>query len=299
MLTKDQAEEELSSRITKIYEQANRLSFGTLDILSYAIRRFTRVRGSEGAASIAFFTVFAIFPLLLVLVAISSRFLTSEAIQEQIIRLVNLTVPVSPELVIANLEEVLEERGTVGILGLIGLAWSASGMLTSLMNNINRAWPAARPRTFLQNRLIALGMIAILGTLLAVSSITNTILNVLYTLDVPFIPDEPFWALISGLLPFAVSMLGFLALYRWVPNTRVTWTAAGWAAVAAALAWEVTTNGFSWYLRSGFAQFKLVYGSVGTIVAIMLWIYLNSLILIFCAHLSAAIVHHEDIEEGE
>lgn len=281
-------------QLTAVYEQANRLSFGVPDILRYAIRRYNRVRAGEGAASIAFFTIFSLFPLLLVLVAIGSFILESEEVQKQVLDLVRLTVPISPELVLNNIERVLAERGTVGIIGLIGLAWSASGVLTTLVRNIDRAWPIAKPRNFVQNRLVALGMIAALIAMLGISSLTNTILTILQGFEVPLFADDPFWRIVTGVLPFLFAFLIFLGIFRWVPNTFVPWKSAFWAALIAAIAFEITSSIFSWYVQSGWAQYNLIYGSLGTIVALMFWIYLNCLIVLFCAHLSAAIKHHKE-----
>jgi membrane protein len=290
----------LMRQLTAVYEQANRLSFGILDILRYAIRRYGRVRAGEGAASIAFFTIFSLFPLILVLVAIGSFILESEEVQRQVLDIVRLTVPVSPELVLNNMEQVLAERGTVGLVGLIGLAWSASGVLTTLVRNIDRAWPIAKPRNFLQNRLVALGMIGALIALLGVSSITNTILTVLQGFEVPLFADDPFWRIITGVLPFLFAFLVFLGIYRWVPNTLVPWKSAFWAALVAAIAFEITSSIFSWYVQSGWGtQYSLIYGSLGTIVALMFWIYLNCLIVLFCAHLSAAIKYHKETLEEQ
>jgi len=83
--------------------------------------------------------------------------------------------------------------------------------------------------------------------------------------------------------------LMLLGLYRWVPSALVRWPEATVGALVATGAMEVTTRGFSWYLRSGLARYELIYGSLGAVVALLLWIYLNSLILLFGAHLSAAV----------
>jgi len=63
----------------------------------------------------------------------------------------------------------------------------------------------------------------------------------------------------------------------------------GFAALAAALAWELSTNGFTWLLSSGLVHYELVYGSLGAIIALLFWIYLISWILLFGAYLTAAI----------
>ena len=286
-----------STRLHDLYQVANRLSFGLLDIFRFAIRRFTRVRGAEGAASIAFFTLFSLFPLLLVLVSIGGYVLESQDVRQQLLQFIRLTFPISSSVIIDNILAVLEERNTIGLLGLIGLAWSASGLLSAMITNLDRAWPTAKPRSFIEYRLVALGILAALSLLLAISTFANAILNLLFKLDLPWIPDEPFWNLVSAIFPFLLVFFVFLALYQLLPNTYVSWRAAFWAALVASIGWELTTNAFSWYLHSGMAQYNLVYGSLGAIVALLFWIYLIWLIIVFCAHLSAAIMHHRDQED--
>jgi len=83
-----------------------------------------------------------------------------------------------------------------------------------------------------------------------------------------------------------------MALYRWVPNAKVRWSAAFWAALVVALVLEIAANAFAWYLSSGLARYRIVYGSLATVVALLFWIYLSGWIIIFGAHLSAAIAGH-------
>ena len=87
----------------------------------------------------------------------------------------------------------------------------------------------------------------------------------------------------------------FLNLYRWAPHTKVKWSQAMWGAVVATLAWQLAASAFAWFVRSGLAQYQLIYGSLGTVVALMLWIYLCSWITLFGAHLSAAVAQRETV----
>jgi membrane protein len=91
-----------------------------------------------------------------------------------------------------------------------------------------------------------------------------------------------------GVIPRLLVFLALLGLYRWVPNTQVRWTEAFWGALIATPAGEIVTNGFAWYLSTGLARFELVYGSLGTVVVLMLWIYIDALVVLFGAHISAA-----------
>jgi membrane protein len=205
--------------------------------------------------------------------------------------------PISQNLIEENLRQVLALRGPVGLIGLGVALWSASGAFTILMRNINRAWTKAPPRSFLQGRLVALGMVGALAMLLVISLLLSTALNVLSRLQVPLVDVEslygtPIWTALSDLVPWFVSILLFLALYRWVPNAEVKWSAAFLAALVVAVAWELAANGCAWYVSSGLARYRMVYGSLATVVALLFWIYLSGWIIIFGAHLSAAIARH-------
>jgi membrane protein len=95
--------------------------------------------------------------------------------------------------------------------------------------------------------------------------------------------------IISAVGSWLMIFLVFLTLYHWIPTLRVKWSATVWGALIASLAWKAVTAGFAWYLGSSFGQYQLVYGSLGAIVAFLFLIYIISLIILFGAHLSAAI----------
>jgi membrane protein len=182
----------------------------------------------------------------------------------------------------------------VGILGLIGLLWSGTGFFTVLARNVNRAWPEAEPRDFLESRLVAFGMVGILAGFLILSLLSTAVVNLLPRLQVPLwggvsIYETPLWTILSNLIPWLFAFLTFLGLYLRVPNVEVGWGGPLWGALATALAWEVAASAFTWFLSSGLASYQLVYGSLGTVVALMVWIYVGSSIILFGAHLSAAI----------
>ena len=288
---------DLKARATTVYRKASRLSGGVLDIVKQTIQRFGEARGSEAAASMAYYALFSLFPLMLALVAGGSYLLDRQQVFQQVVEMVSNAFPISQNLIEENLRQVLEMRGAVGIIGLVVALWSASGVFTILTRNVNRAWTEAPPRGLLQSRLVALGMVGTLAILLVLSLLLSTGLNVLSRLRVPLLEleslyDTPLWTALSDLVPWFLIFLLFLALYRWVPSVEVKWSAAFWAALVAALVWEVVANAFAWYVGSGLAPYRIVYGSLGTVVALLFWIYLSGWIIIFGAHLSAAVARH-------
>lgn len=289
---------ELSHQLEALYERINGLTGGSLGIAYDAIQHFGNANAAEAAASITFYAIFSLFPFLLALIVGGSFVLQSEQVQQWVLDIVTRVFPVAERLIERNIQVVLGQRGTVGLIALIGLVWSATGVLTVLARNINRAWPESEPRSFVEDRLMALGMVTGLAVLLGTSSVLNTVLNVLARFSVliggGFSVDEtPLWTTLLIASPRLLAFFALLGLYRWVPNTKVRWSEAFWGALVATPAGEIATSGFSWYLSSGIVQYELVYGSLGTVVALMLWIYIGILITLFGAHLSAAVTRYK------
>jgi len=279
-------------KLEQLYQKVDDLSGDRLNILKKAIQNFTEKQAAQASAGLAYYALFSIFPLLLVFVAIGSYFLDSEQVFNTVTQFVQQALPISKQAINENLHQVLEERGTAGIFSVLILLWSASGMFTSLAYNINLAWPRASRRSFLQNRLIGLWMIVGLIGLIILSLVLSWI-----TSRLPFmqIADDtsPFnlvlLRLMSAFGSWLIIFLVFLTLYHWIPTKRVKWSATVWGALIASLAWKGVTAGFAWYLGSNLGQYQLVYGSLGAIVAFLFLIYTISLIILFGAHLSAAI----------
>ncbi len=277
--------------IKDFYENINQLSGNRFSILQTALRTFTEKQAAQASAGLAYYTFFSIFPLMLAFVAGGSYFLDSHQVFSTVTQFIQQALPISRQVINENLEEILEERGTAGIISLLILLWSASGMFTNLAYNINLAWPLATRRNFLQNRLVGLWMIVGLIGLIVFSLILSWM-----TARLPFMriddaspSDLLLLRIISALGSWLMIFLVFLTLYHWIPTLRVRWSATVWGALIASLAWKAVTAGFSWYLGSSFGQYQLVYGSLGAIVAFLFLIYIISLITLFGAHLSAAI----------
>jgi len=281
----------ISKQLKEWYGGVNRFSGGRLDFLKTALGTFADTRASQAAASLAYYAFFSLFPLLLVLISGGSYFLNSQQVYQDVTQFVQEAIPVSTQLIDENLQQVLDVRGTVGIISLMTLLWSASGVFTNLAYSINLAWPGASRRNFLEKRLVGLGMIAGLSGLLILFLALEWLIDL-----VPFpdtsstsFSDLGLWRYFSNLGSWLTIFLLFLILYHWVPTADVRWNATLWGALIASIAWKLATSGFSWYLRSGLGRYQLVYGSLGAIVALLFLIFIVSMITLFGAHLSAAI----------
>jgi membrane protein len=282
----------ISNRVKELYQRADRVSGNRLDILKDAIRTFIITRAGQASASIAYYVIFSLFPLLLVLISAGSFFLDSEQVYLKVTQLVQQAIPAtSYDWIVQNLHHILQQRGTVGMVGLMTLLWAASGGFICLAYNINLAWLEAPQRNFFQGRLVGLQMIAALSGLFFITLILDTITGILHLLNLPFVPilSLDVWKWFSGIFSAVVIFMLFFLLYDWVPTVNVTGRAALWGALTASVAFKVATSLFAWYVRSGFSQYELVYGSVGTLVAFMFLVYILSTVTLFGAHLTAAI----------
>ncbi len=284
----------VADRLKMLYEKLNLASGMRLDIIRHTFESFSSARAAQAAASIAYYAFFSLFPLMLIIVAVSSFFLESDRIYNKIIVLLGDALPISHQLIYDTLRHVIERRGPMGLLGLLGLLWAASGVFTTLTLNINLAWAQARRRHFLHERLVGLGMIAILSLVFILSLVMDTTTQVLASFRIPLpasieVYETKLWALISNLLPWLFIFVLFLLLYRWAPTVRPAWKAVIWAAAFAATGWKLATYLFTFYVVKGLVRYELVYGSLGTIAALQFLIYTIGLIVLLGAHQCAAI----------
>jgi membrane protein len=264
-----------------------------VQVLDTSAITFTKSRATQAAASLAYYTFFSIFPLMLLLVLVGSYFLDRQNMVQRVTQAVQSALPISQQVIVQNLQQVLKARAAVGIFVLVSLLWSASGMFNNLAYEINKAWPEAKERNFVQSRLIGIDMILGLTGLLILSVVLDSLTKWLAgpnAANAPFSVWNPL-AVISSLGSWIAIFLLYLATYRWVPTVHVAWSASIWGALAASLGWKAATTGFSWYLASPFAHYQLIYGSLGAIVAFLFLIYIIALVTLFGAHLTAAIDH--------
>ncbi|MHB0857378.1 MAG: YihY/virulence factor BrkB family protein [Anaerolineae bacterium] len=283
-----------TDRIRGFPDRARQLGLTTLDIVGIAFRRFSEQGAPEAAAGMAYYALFSLFPMLLFLVALGSLFLDAEIARLQVKSFVNEFLPTAQDLVLGNLDRVVALRGPVGAAAALVLLWSASGFFTILGRHINRAWPGAVRRTFLEGRAVAFVMVGTLAMVLGVWFIYTTGLGILSGLNLPVWKTISAYgsflhALITKGVPWVFGFVLFLTLYRWVPRVRVTWWEAIIGAAAVTIVWRIATAGFTLWVGSGFTRYRLVYGSLGSLVALMFWIYITSWITLFGAYLSVSI----------
>ena len=162
--------------VRDLYHRLDALSGKRLAVIARAIRRFDRNRGPEAAATISYYTIFSIFPLLIFTITALSYFIDPEVVIQRLTELTE-NLPITPEAIIVQVEEVLRARATFNLIAFVGFLWAGSGAFNSLAANLDRAWKKVGQRSMLQHRLIAILMVVLLAMFMFLSIIYTTLID--------------------------------------------------------------------------------------------------------------------------
>jgi YihY family inner membrane protein len=267
------------------YQRINQHTGGIPGIIRVASTRFVKARGVEAASALSFTAFFSIFPMMIAIISIGSYFLDIETVKNQVFTAIASIVPNASEVINTNIDTVVKARGVVSVLALITLIWTTISLFNLVVININRAFSESHNPKFRSSRLFALALMIILGVLFILSLAATTLAELMPALNM----DTVLWRIFALMIAVVIKFLLFWGMYRWVPRVQVKQGAAAFSALVIAIAWELVTNVFTWYLGSSAGSVNLVYGSLWAIVALMFWIYLTGMIIIFGAHLAYAI----------
>jgi Ca2+-transporting ATPase len=255
-----------------------------------AISRYGEVNGEQCAASFAYYAFFSLFPLILLVVAIGTLFVTDrEQAARQLVIQIEAYTPLQQsdrDVVMNTVEGVIRHGWGAGILGFLTLVWSSLRFFQALVLGINRAWGAKDYdwwRLPLRNLLmIGIVLSAVLLGVLAPLVLTKTLELIRWNQD---------WltGIFTSLLPTLILFYCLLMFYRFAPRGRSATFKQVWpAALFAAIALKFCQHLFGIYLTQ-FISFNPVYGVFGTIMALLFWIYLSGVIVIFGGCIAATV----------
>jgi membrane protein len=281
------------SQIT--YQRINQRTGGIPGIIRVASSRFVKAGGAESAAALSFTAFFSVFPMVIAVISIGSYFLDIEIVKNRIFTTIASIIPNASEVINTNIDAVVKARGVVSVIALIALIWTTTSLFNLVIININRAFSESHIPKFRSSRLFALMLMIILGVLFVLSLVATTLAELMPALNV----ESVSWRILALMVAVVIKFLLFWGMYRWVPRVKVKQGAAAISALVTAIAWELVTNVFTWYLGSTAGSVNLVYGSLWAIVALMFWIYLTGMIIIFGAHLTYAINLHLNQREKQ
>lgn len=243
------------------------------------------------AASLSYYTVFALGPLLIIVISLAGFFFGREAaegrIYDQINGLVGSEAALQIQEIIKNIQQ--SESSTTGaIIGSIILLIGATGVFTEMQDSINYIWSVkAKPKKswlkYLTDRLISFSLVIGLGFLLLVSLIINAVLNAVSERLARLFPNydiDLFNSLNMVILVLSITGL-FAIIFKVLPDATISWKDALIGAVLTAALFLLGKLLISYYL--GKANLDLTYGTAASIVILLVWVYYSALILYFGA----------------
>jgi membrane protein len=285
-------EQRLPAFFTSFRQQATR-RWNALDPATRALPQYLwravvnfNAYGTPRAAALAYYAIFSIFPLSLLLAIAIGSILGDTLVQEQIGAALPLFLPPGTEqLLLENIKpEALELGRSAGLLGLAGLIWSGLGLFSNVTSSLDLIFRVSARRSIWRQRLVALVMAIILVLLVTASFVTSGVMGLASAL-IALYPS--FWINAGAIfLPLGLNMVIFALLFHYVPARKVFWDAVWPAALFGAIGWELAKEAFRWYLAN-FPTFQFVYSTIATAIVLLLWAFLLASIFLFSAELCA------------
>jgi membrane protein len=237
---------------------------------------------TQRAAGVAYYAILSIFPLLLGLVAVFGFFLPSVNLQDELLNFFGKNLPGATDILRQNISSIVKLRGILGALSVVVLFWSGSTMFSAMSLAINRVWDIRRYRPFFIRKASELGMALSTGILFLLSLGASTIASILR--GVFGLPAAKLVIVDVGsrLVAFLLILAVFLLLYKTIPNTRTYWRYVWPGALFAAVLFEIARTLFIFYLEH-FGNYQLIYGSIASIIILLVWIYYSAFITILGA----------------
>jgi membrane protein len=263
------------------------------DLLERAIRDYVSSHGSIYAAAITYYLLLSLFPLMVVTVAAIGLLARDPGFQKQVVDQIMTVLPTG-----AGVQDQVEDlvasvarpqSGVVGVVALVGAIWAASGVFGALRKSMNIAFNVTEGHSFIHGRLHDL--LSVLGVVLM--AMMSTALTVTlgwvrsYTarwLDGPLAGVG--WQVFNLLLPLVFSFLFFLLIYRLIPSQRLRVRDVWVGALLAAVGFEALKLVFSFYLVN-FATFTEVYGAIGSMIALLVFVFMTASITILGAEIAS------------
>ncbi len=284
-------------------ERARQSYVGT--VLWRALNDYRRDAGSVYAAAITYYVLLSLFPLLIFLVSVFGLLIGDPALQERVVDEIVRQLP--PGL---DLEEQVEgvvsgvantRFNIVGLLGLGGAIWTASGMFGALRRALNSAFDVPMARSFIHGRLLDIvSVLAVIILVIISMALTATLTIVRVYADQYFTGTliTLGWTIVYLLVPLAFSFSVFLVIFRLIPNHTLAVGDLWPGALIAAIGFELAKAAFSFYLAN-FGRYEAIYGALGGIVAFLFFVFMAANIMILAAEINAELARDRTRGKGK
>jgi membrane protein len=267
---------------------------GIVDIIKESAGDFLKDDCMDSAAALSYYTIFSLPAILVLILLLVSSVLDPAdvrgGLESQLQSLMGPTAGGQVRTIIQEAEQKPSGGLIPTILGIAGLLFGATGAFGQLQKSLNRAWnvkPDSNQggiKNFLTKRLFSFGMILVVAFLLLVSLVISAVLSGLGDRLQGFLPSGlsgPLLQVLNLAVSFGVIVLLFAALFKVLPDAKISWRNV-WvgATVTAAL---FVVGKFLIGLYIGQSNPGQAYGAAGSLAVLLLWVYYSALIVLFGA----------------
>jgi len=269
---------------------------GIINVIKKAFSGFGDDKVTKLSGSLAYYTVFSMGPLLVVIISLCGLFLGREAIEGKVYS--TLTGFVGSDTA-AQLQEIIKNASIAGkskiaaIIGTITLIVGATTVFAEIQDSINGIW-GLKPKPkrgwlkMLQNRFLSFSVIISLGFLLLVSLGVTTIIDGFSERLRAHFPEVTVvvFYIVNLVITLAVTGLIFGVIFKVLPDAEIRWKDVAAGAIATAILFMLGKFGISFYISK--SNVGSTYGTAGSLVVLLLWVYYSSIILYFGAEFTKA-----------
>ena len=252
----------------------------TCQVLRLALWHFLEEGSLMVSGSIAYHSLLAIFPLLLLLLGLSGLYIQRFQLTGHLSVVLQRYLPVRTDIIMQNLVGISRAYGRIGLLSFLLLLWSSSGVFVPLEKALNRAWDVTEQRSWWRSRLLALEMAFVAGCVILIGAAFVGV-EIFFRKELEAIlgpslhPLGVFlYHLLTAISSFALALLLFLVLFVRLPNRPMQLRHAFPGALLTAVLWETARWLFTIFLP--YFNYRQVYGSIGVMVTLMTWAYISS-----------------------
>jgi len=269
---------------------------GLFEVFKNSFTGFSNDKVTKLSASLAYYTVFSMAPLLIVIISLCGLLLGKDAVEGKIYEQLSSFVGSDTA---STLQEMIKNASLAGksklavIIGSITLLVGATTVFAEIQDSINSIW-GLKPKPkrgwlkLIQNRFLSFSVIASLGFLLLVSLGVTAIIDGFGERLKAYFPDVTvvIFYIINVVVSLAVITAIFGVIFKVLPDAEIKWKDILSGAIATALLFMLGKFGISFYISK--SNVGSTYGTAGSLVVLLLWIYYSSIILYFGAEFTKA-----------
>jgi YihY family inner membrane protein len=252
--------------------------------------KFLEIDGDQQAAAFAYYAFFALFPLILLFVTVGSQIWDHDTVVKYLIDNLGQYTPFNSadrHTVDTAIHGIVDVRGGVSALAMVGLVWSASRFFHTMVRGVNKAWDTIE-YPWWQLPLHSMMMLLLVASALFIGVVVPLVVS--YIRRSTVLQDQalglPF-EIIVLLVPTLLLFYGLSMLFKFSPRRRTQFSEVALAAFVTTVLLQVCRQLFERYVYE-LSNFNTVYGAFAVVVVLLMWIYLSGVIIIYGGCLCAA-----------